>query len=173
VYEPKKKEFVIYSGNCGSIFPSHPLLVKKPGPGYTWKQLYEFRGLVHTPYDMSTMSIFEQYWAGVPLFFPSRQFYKELVAEGKMEFISIYERINDVSSDEMDVWLDSADWLNLPGLYYYDSFDELIQTLETFEDVHSDLRWRYITESKERILGQWKTLLQPLFGTKSYFEEYM
>jgi len=171
VYEPKKKEFVMYS-TSSHIFPPHPLLVKKPGPGYTWKQLYEFRGMVHTPYDMSTMSIFEQYWAGVPLFFPSRRFYKELVAEGKMEFISIYEKWGQLCPDEMDAWLDNADWLILPGLYYYDSFDQLIQMLETFEDIHSDLRWRYITESKERILGQWKMLLQPIMSS-SYFEEYI
>jgi hypothetical protein len=72
----------------------------------------------------------------------------------------------------MDAWLDNADWLILPGLYYYDSFDQLIQMLETFEDIHSDLRWRYITESKERILGQWKMLLQPIMSS-SYFEEYI
>ena len=76
---------------------------------------------------------------------------------------------------DMDEWLDKADWLILPGLYYYDSFDELIQTLEVFEDVHSDLRWRYITASKQTVLGQWKTLLDPIIrlGPKSYFEEYI
>lgn len=176
IYEPKQRQFVIYSGNRSHIFPSHPLLVQKPGPGYTWKQLYEFRGLVHTPYDMSTMSIFEQYWAGVPLFFPSRRFYKELVSQGKMEFISMYDSWGQPFTEKhMDAWLDNADWLILPGLYYYDSFDDLIRKLEGFDDVYSDLRWKYITASKERILGQWKTLLQPIISPSqnSYFEEYI
>jgi len=174
VYEPKHREFVIYSGNRSHIFPSHPLLVQKPGPGYTWKELYEYRGLVHTPYDMSTMSIFEQYYAGVPLFFPTRRFYKELVLQDKMEFISIYNSWDQPSTEnDMDLWLDKADWLILPGLYYYDSFDDLIQMLESFEDVYSALRCQYITASKEKVLYQWKTLLQPIIRTKSYFEEYM
>jgi hypothetical protein len=175
VYQPKKKEFVIYSGNRSHIFPSHPLLAQKPAPGYTWKQLYEYRGLVHTPYDMSTMSIFEQYWAGVPQFFPTRRFYKELVAEGKMEFISIYDAWADpYTEEEMDAWLDHADWLTLPGLYYYDSFDDLLQKIETFDDVHSAMRWQYITQSKERILGQWKTLLAPIVkNERQYYDEYI
>jgi len=163
VYEPKKKEFVIFTGNRSHIFPSHPLLVQKPGPGYTWKELYEYRGLVHSPYEMSTMSIFEQYWAGVPQFFPTRRFYKELVEEGKMECISMYESWGEYFTErQMDAWLDHADWLTFPGLYYYDSFDDLLRQLEGFDDVHSDMRWRYISATKERVLEQWKTLLAPL-----------
>lgn len=177
VYEPKRKEFVIFSGNRSHIFPSHSLLVEKPGPGYTWKQLYEYRGLVHTPYDMSTMSIFEQYWAGVPQFFPSRQFYKHLVIEGKMEFISMYDSWGQPYTEkDLDAWLDHADWLTFPGLYYYDSFDDLLQKIETFEDVHSSSRWQHITETKERVLDQWKTLLEPIMPSRKdtpYYEEYV
>jgi hypothetical protein len=172
-YEPKKPEFVIYSGNRSHIFPSHPLLVQKPAPGYTWKELYEFRGLVHTPYDMSTMSIFEQYWAGVPLFFPTRRFYKELVAEGKMEFISMYDSWGKgFTHQDMDTWLDTADWIRLPGLYYYDSFYELIRTLETFEDVHYEKRKEYIERTKALVYDQWRSLCAPFMNT-SYFHEYM
>jgi hypothetical protein len=172
-YEPKKPQFVIYSGNRSHIFPSHPLLVQKPAPGYTWKELYEFRGLVHTPYDMSTMSIFEQYWAGVPLFFPSRRFYKELVAEDKMEFISIYDLSEEYYTEkDMDIWLDNADWLRLPGLYYYDSFDELIRTLEIFEDVHSEQRKEYIEQTKLSAVDKWRRLCAPFMNTP-YLHEYM
>jgi hypothetical protein len=34
---------------------------------------------VHFPYEVSTMSIFEQYSAGAVLIFPSRRFYEELI----------------------------------------------------------------------------------------------
>jgi len=171
-YEPKKPQFVIYSGNRSHIFPPHPLLVQKPAPGYTWKELYEYRGLIHTPYDMSTMSIFEQYWAGVPLFFPTRRFYKELVAEDKMEFISIYDLGEEYFSEkDMDVWLDSSDWLRLPGLYYYDSFNDLLQKIETFEDVHFEQRKEYIDTMKVTIIDQWRRLLSPIMKL-NYFEEY-
>jgi len=177
LYEPKKKQFVIYSGNRSHIFPSHPLLVQKPGPGYTWKDLYEYRGLIHAPYEMSTMSIFEQYWAGVPQFFPTRRFYKEMVMEGKMEFISMYDSWGEsYTEEEMDAWVDHADWLRFPGLYYYDSFDDLLQKIENFEDVHSSLRWKYITATKERVLDQWKTFLEPIMPSKKgipYYEEYV
>ena len=163
-YTPVRPEFVIFSGNRQHIFPQHPRLVQKPAKGYSWQELYEFRGMVHTPYDMSTMSIFEQFWAGVPQFFPTRRFYKELVGQGKMEFISMYDRWGKpYTEQDMDMWLDKADWLALPGLYYYDSFEELLQKIENFEDVHGAMRTRWIANAKPLILEQWKTFLAPIF----------
>ena len=40
--------------------------------GYRWQELYDFQGVIHMPYNVSTMSLFEQYSANVPLFFPHR-----------------------------------------------------------------------------------------------------
>ncbi|MCJ7767674.1 hypothetical protein MUP79_04735, partial [Candidatus Bathyarchaeota archaeon] len=45
-------------------------------PGRSW---IDDKGIIHMPYECSTMSIFEQYSANVPLFFPSKSFLKELV----------------------------------------------------------------------------------------------
>jgi hypothetical protein len=43
-----------------------------------WPVIYQRKALVHFPYEVSTMSVFEQYCAGVPLLFPSRRFLTEL-----------------------------------------------------------------------------------------------
>ncbi len=45
----------------------------------TWDELFHRRALIHFPYEMSTMSLFEQYSAGAVLLFPSRRFCQELV----------------------------------------------------------------------------------------------
>jgi hypothetical protein len=162
-YNPKRSEFILFTGNRTHIFPSHPLLVPRPKDGYSWKELYEYRGMIHSPYDMSTMSIFEQFWAGVPQFFPTRRFYKECVFDGKMEFISMYDRWNTaISEAEVDAWLDKADWLSFPGLYYYDSFDDLIRQIENFRDESREVRERWVCSAKTLILDEWKKYLSPL-----------
>jgi hypothetical protein len=43
-----------------------------------WTVIYQRKALVHFPYEVSTMSNFEQYTAGVPLLFPSKRFLTEL-----------------------------------------------------------------------------------------------
>jgi len=45
----------------------------------SWDELFHRRALIHFPYEMSTMSLFEQYSAGAVLLFPSRRFCQELV----------------------------------------------------------------------------------------------
>ena len=55
--------------------------------GHTWQDLYQRKALVHLPYEMSTMSLFEQYSAGVPLIFPTKRFYVELIKSGIIKVI--------------------------------------------------------------------------------------
>jgi hypothetical protein len=160
-YNPIKSQFIIYGRH--EIFPSHKFLTKKPS-GYSWKELYEYKGIIHTPYEMSTMSIFEHFWAGIPLFFPSREFYKQCILEGKMEFISMYDSWNtSILETDVDAWLDKADFYSFPYIYYYNSFDDLIQKIETFEDIHKNVRKQWIEKAIPLILDQWKELLTPIF----------
>lgn len=49
--------------------------------GYKWDALLEFAGIAHFPYQVSTMSIFEQYTANIPMLFPSEQFAAKLYNE--------------------------------------------------------------------------------------------
>jgi hypothetical protein len=50
----------------------------KSGP-QSWKDLFNRKAIIHFPYEVSTMSIFEQYSAGAVLVFPSRRFFEELI----------------------------------------------------------------------------------------------
>lgn len=82
-WNPIDDRFIVYSrgkGIDGSGFVSKDHLGM-----ISWKSLYSYSGIVHFPYTCSTMSIFEQYTAGVPLYFPSKSFIKNLY----------YERLNE------------------------------------------------------------------------------
>lgn len=126
-------------------------------PGYTWEWLYSNKAIVHVPYEISTMSIFEQYSANVPLFFPTKRFLREL-----QSLKSVYGPLHPylgVCAD-MNWWIDRADYYSLPHIIYFDSEQDLndkIQTLD-FQEVskkmeeHNKLR-------KAHVYQQWKDVI--------------
>jgi hypothetical protein len=114
--------------------------------GYKWQELYNYKGIVHMPYEISTMSIFEQYSANIPLFFPSKEYLKKLLRTGRYHFNSRYTQIrgnnsiypiqlNDALEDNkwVDFWLDKADYYdedNMKYIIYFNNNDELFNLLE-------------------------------------------
>jgi hypothetical protein len=128
-YAPRINKFVCF-GNRG-VLPETDMIVPKPTDGYSWAELYSYKGIVHIPYEISTMSIFEQYSAGVPLWFPSKRLYKELIAQKKACLISLYgkkylDKFSLACND--DFWLDRADFYSSDfsdGVFIFDSFEEL------------------------------------------------
>jgi len=163
VYTPTKETFVVYGDR--SIFPEASLVVKRPSDGYSWSELFSYKGIVHCPYEMSTMSLFEQYWAGVPVWFPTKRFYKECLKSGKMKFISIYSKWkHDISDGEIDAWLSCADFYNLPFIQQYDSFEDCIQQLLEFTDPKRQERMEWLKKNTAEILNKWKQILQKLFN---------
>jgi hypothetical protein len=158
---PINKGFVIYGEKC--IFPEHRLLIERPAK-YSWKELYSYQGIVHVPYEMSTMSIFEQFMAGVPLFFPTKEFYKMCIISDTMSFISIYSNSKPTLTErDIDIWFDQADFYTLPYINYYDSFDDLLQKLENFKDTEYERRIEWINNQKSSILGMWSQILVRVF----------
>jgi hypothetical protein len=159
-YTPTHTQFLLYSGeNC---IESHPLIKKRSEIGrFNWSELGKFKGIIHIPYEASTMSIFEHISAGIPLFFPTKRFLKELWETKKAHFQCNYwgetpEYLNITKS--YDFWLDRADYYNLKGYYYFDSFAQLFETLNTFEDINRLERLYFLESRKNSILEFWKSL---------------
>ena len=122
---------------------------------YSWQDLADYRSIVHIPYQVSTMSIFEMYAAGIPMLFPTLRFALQLFQEHREEGVftelsynqvrnlppgSVIEcgpddpnRFNDVAV--MSKWIAKADFYHadMPGLTYFDSFDELGNELRTMD----------------------------------------
>lgn len=156
-------QFVCYGDR--KIFPKSSLLVEKPASGYTWNDLYSYKGIVHVPYEISTMSLFEQYSAGVPLFLPSKEFYKKCIENGIMQLGSDYSTINKKG---IDYWLDRADYYdstNFTEIYYYNSFIELIYMLENYDKLPSRNLININNRSNE-ILLKWSEILYNIYYMK-------
>jgi hypothetical protein len=133
-YSPIKDTFLCYSGNV-----DHPLVTPKSqlGHGYKWDELTKFKGIIHFPYEISTMSLFEQFTAGIPLFFPSKEY---MIKTVNIQSVAAYwgnnlhEDLKQFSGKSL--WIENADFYNVfisPNVYIFDSIPHLISMLESFE----------------------------------------
>lgn len=163
---------IISRGMVPNLYHKNELL----NNNYHWTQLYQYRAIVHIPYESSTMSIFEQYMANVPLIFPTKAFMKRYIKMGKISFQSRYVRhekrrisyppelepaLNDATW--IDFWLDRADYYdreNMKYILYFDSLPELAHILQTtnFEEV-SQLMAEWNTERELVIHDKWKEIM--------------
>ena len=147
-YNPTKPTFLLYSGNV-----NHPLISQK-STNFEWKDIGEFRGVIHFPYEAGlTMSMFEHFTAGTPMFIPSKAYWK---AHPNIQSSSAYWGVNpppNLSEFKDDqFWIEnSCMWETFasPNTVIFDSIEDLIQKLETFEYTpEGDFRERRIESVK-------------------------
>lgn len=162
-YTPTKSTFLVTNGS----FNSHPLLTFKkdlPHP-HAWSDITSFRGIVCHPYEVSVMSLFEQFTAGCPMFFPSKSYWK---ANPGIQSLSAYWG-DDLSPKYQDLktpegWIELSDVYGVfqsPNTYYFDSEEHLIDLLETFQYVDDrEFRNAHI----DQIRQQWKFVLQEMIS---------
>lgn len=204
----------------------------------TWACLYNHRAAGHFIYEMSTMAVFEQYSAGVPLVVPSQRFCAELIRSDKMAIASRYwlpnsgyvipvlaakqpkewgyhdhaivdlarrfehavqatgiktfphtrdgffvenslifgakERVYPdalkICHDEetyLEWWLSRADMYDqdwMPGVRFFDSWEELLEKLAERPDVErSRQHLASLDERRERILELWRQAIEEKF----------
>lgn len=131
--------------------------------GYSWKDLHSYKAIVHLPYEISTMSIFEQYTAGVPMLFPTKQFYKKCHNNGQIINKSAY---GSLIQTDIDFWIERADFYNsdiFKNIVLFDSFEEIQDIVKNFvppsPEETSELRWNH----KKMILERWNGILTSIF----------
>lgn len=156
-YAPTRNTFLVYSGQT----PAHPLLTQKPAGPFEWSDVGSFKGIVHIPYEISTMSMFEHFSAGVPMFLPSKSFWR---AHPAIQSMSAYwgnrapGRFD--SLQDLNVWIDHSDvytTFSSPNTHLFDSFEHLFALLESFVYVDN-------TQSHDdyvkRIQSEWAVIIQ-------------
>ena len=159
-YLPVYQQFLLYSGeNC---VDSHSLIKKRSELGrFNWTELGKFKGIIHIPYEASTMSIFEHISIGTPLFFPTKRFLKELWETKRAHFqCNYWGETPDylMATKSYDFWLDRADYYNIKGYYYFDSFEELFNILHNFEDIKKKERLDFLKIHKDSIYSFWNNI---------------
>ncbi len=145
----------------------------------TWKAMHDVHGWVHVPYNISQMALFEQHYAGVPIFIPDDRFLVELrgrypqavlsqlsfrqVAELDPSVVA-WDDPNKVDNPEvLHWWLDRADFAAhgaLTGVIRFGSFNELADLLRSCDVEAIAETYRATNRARERTaLAQWESLL--------------
>ena len=153
-YSPSKSTFLCYHGST----PEHPLVTQKaqlPHP-HSWNDITTYRGIISFPYEISLMSLFEQFTMGMPMFFPSKTYWKE---NPGIQSISAYWQNLPSSFEELrdlNTWIDLSDVYDTfqsPNTYYFDSIPHLFALLDSFVYVDDRLQRE---ERASSIRSTWK-----------------
>ena len=183
-----------YNGeNNNSIYYSRQKIQEINNPNIIWKNelfnshkhsdLINFKSIIHIPYQISYMSIFEQYTSNIPLLFPTQEFllelyknnydvlkevsWNELMNMPSGSFINYkkeYDPNNYKNVNNMGHWLQYADFYDenwMPHINYFNSFNEL-------NDMVNDLNFNEISEKmksfnetrKIKIYKMWENLIK-------------
>lgn len=155
----------------------------KSGSGYSWQKIADYRGVVHFPYNVSTMSFFEQYAANIPLVVPSKTLLLQMSQWNTGGVLSQYSwgrtwhhgpkdggirlPFRDPNNwndwETMEDWMELCDWYNLPHVTTFNSVEELnhlLPKLKTKEISESMVLHNKNREAK--IVEEWSKVLEGL-----------
>ena len=185
VWNPIKDTF-LYSSRLQINFNSDIVTNKDSLNGYKWEEIAQYKGIIIIPYNCSTMSIFEYYTSGIPLFCPSEAFMMELYTNnsdrvlneltwnktfGKEPGSSIEcDRSSDPNRYDnvsiMSKWISYSDFYNkewMPHIVYFDSLNDLVDKMRTTDlmDIHSKMM-DFNKTRKQDIYHLWKSTIEKI-----------
>ena len=185
VWNPIKDTF-LYSSRLRIDFNKAIVTNKDSLNAYKWEEISQYKGIIIIPYNCSTMSIFEYYTSGIPLFCPSEKFMMELYS--KYENYVLCEltwnktlhyhsgssidcdrsndpnRYDDISI--MSKWVSYSDFYNkewMPHIVYFDSLDDLLDKIRTTDlmDIHLKMM-DFNKNRKQNIYSLWKNTIEKI-----------
>jgi len=183
-----------YVGNIDNfIYYSRNKINELKNPKIKWKDdifsnhkhsdLLSYKGIIHIPYQISYMSIFEQYTSNIPLFLPTKRFLLELYKKNfnvlnEVSWNNLYHKDsksfipykgkydpNDYKNTEsVEYWLEFSDFYDtewMPYITYFDSFEELDE-LVSFVNLNeiSQKMKNFNNKRKKLIYDKWDNLIK-------------
>ena len=148
---------------------------------YKYSDLTAHEGMVYVPYQVSVMSLFEQYRMNIPMFFPSL----DLLAEWQLKHHVMNERTwamvhgrvsrgsplpglypgvpdpnSETNATAIKYWIKYADFYQWPNIIYYDSAEDLVRKMRStdLKDISEKMKI-YNKEFKRTLEGKWSEIL--------------
>jgi hypothetical protein len=183
-YENNENDFIYYSRNKISELTNTKIKWKNElFSSHTHADLLKFKGIIHFPYQISYMSIFEQYSSNIPLIFPTQRFLIELYEKGftvlnevswnglleqdSKSFINYKKQYdpNDYKNIEsFKHWIQFADFYVqewMPYITYFDSFEELNSLVNTIDTQEISAKMKEFNKKrKTTIYEKWNNLIK-------------
>lgn len=176
-YNPKNNKSILFSKQNINI-PN--TINKNLLHNYTWKDLFSYKSMIHIPYNASTMSIFEQYSANVPLFFPSKNLIMKLI-DNKIAYSevsynqilfseskSVVEYKNEIDPNNINEKklflkiIELSDFYNFPFISYFETIEELMDKLNEDLNEISHKMSKFNEFKKKRTYEDWSKILDKI-----------
>lgn len=184
-YDPKEPYFIYYSK--GKIEKITSGLIKHKDElfkSHRHEDLIRYNGIIHFPYQVSYMSIFEQYTSNIPLFVPEKDFLIDLYKNntpgilremswfgyyGKESKSSITYKGNFDPNDYKNFesvyhWIQYSDFYDenwMPHIIKFNSIKDLENKIETSDlSLISKKMYDFNKLRKEKIYSLWDNLLK-------------
>lgn len=157
-----------------------PNIINKNNLGrYSWNDLFSYKSIIHIPYNVSTMSIFEQYTANIPLFFPSKNFliqlnnnffftelsYTQVLGcenNSVVNYRGEYDPNNINDSRLIKKAIELSDFYNFPHIIYFDTIDDLKVKLNSNLIEISKKMKEFNSEKKNDVYNSWDSLIKKI-----------
>jgi hypothetical protein len=143
-------------------------------PPYDWKDLGAYRGIVHTPYNCSQMSIIEHYASGLPIVVPSEARLLDMALadlEGAMSQVSLRRVLGLPPGEGMDDFRSPGalrQWVALSDFYDDEWMPGVVRAEDPIEEsflASLDSRAisgriaRFLPERRRRIMAGWSDVI--------------
>ena len=150
---------------------------------YEFKDLVNHPAIVYIPYQVSVMSLFEQYRLNIPLFFPSVQLLTTWQVENNVmnerTWDSVFGSIpskskipgvvdepdpnNDKDRAAVQFWIKFSDFYEWPHVQYYESYEDLLSKLSkaNFKEISNNMK-AYNVQFKTQLIEKWKKVLETI-----------
>lgn len=176
----KKNLSLLYSRK---INISDSEIVNKESIGrYTWDNISEYKSIIHIPYNVSTMSILEQYTSNIPMFFPSKNLLFELTKKKltltEASYTQVFGLINKSVVDYKDVdpndtnsdsiihkLIELSDFYNdnMKYVSYFDDPQDLKNKINNLDSKDISEKMRKHNEiRKETVYNSWKKIIEKI-----------
>lgn len=152
---------------------------------YTFSQLAENSAIIHIPYQVSIMSLFEQYAMGIPILAPTPAFLWELHEKLDVMNERTWEQIrmgrrpsgspisglkkgqhgghdpnNDTGREAFLHWVQYADFYQWPHIIHFNSWKDLRRKLEETDfEVVSDEMLGFVKRAIDKTSAEWTKIL--------------
>jgi hypothetical protein len=153
--------------------------------GHKWSDIYACKAVLHLPYCQNSMTLFEHYTSGIPIFAPSKALLRKWVHPDPMNLFSGMSFFrstlklpdpNDGSPNALqddkirDWWIDRMDIYdpeNMPFIILFDSIDEYQHKLQSTNFIEVSQSMQKFNKLRERkALEQWQKVLTEIEGTQ-------
>ena len=148
---------------------------------YEFKDIVSHPAIVYIPYQVSVMSLFEQWRLNIPLFFPSVQLLTTWQVEtnvmNERTWDSVFGSISSKSKipgvvDEPDpnndkdraavpFWIKYSDFYEWPHIQYYELYEDLLSKLSkaNFKEISNHMK-TYNAQLKIQLIEKWEKVLE-------------